>query len=356
MRSKYFGIAAVLFLVFSLSSSGFAFDRGGSGENETKFTGFIESLPSSGLMGNWVVSGTTVRVTNATRVEQEDGRAAVGAVVKVEGRRQSDGSVDATEVEVKQGASNGGGSGGGNGGGSGEGNGGGGNDDNGRGEAEFKGTLESFPQGFIGDWRIGGRTVHVTNATRIETEDGPVAVGAFVEVKGAMRADGSMDATKIEIKSNVAGGDGRDELKGTIEALPGAANFIGDWRVSGRTVRVSAATIIDREHGVVAVGSFVEVKGTMRADGSIDATKIEVKTGVDDREGENVNFKGNIEALPSSSDLMGDWMINGRRVHVLSSTRLKTEHGAFRVGTRVKVKGVQLSSGAVVATRIQVKD
>jgi Domain of unknown function (DUF5666) len=353
MRSKHFGIAAILFLVFGMSSAIFAFDRGGSGENETKFTGFIESLPSSGLIGNWVVSGTTVRVTNATRVEQEDGRAAVGAVVKVEGRRQSDGSVDATEVEVKQGASNGGG----NGGGSGSGNGnGGGNDDNGRGEAEFKGTLESFPQGFIGDWRIGGRTVHVTNATRIETEDGPVAVGAFVEVKGALRADGSMDATKIEIKSNVGGGDGRDELKGTIESLPNTTNFIGDWRVSGRTVRVSAATIIDRENGVVAVGSFVEVKGAMRADGSIDATKIEVKTGVDDREGDNVNFKGNIEALPSSSDLMGDWMINGRRVHVLSSTRLKAEHGAFRVGTRVKVKGVQLSSGAVVATRIQVKD
>ncbi|HVG22005.1 MAG TPA: DUF5666 domain-containing protein [Blastocatellia bacterium] len=341
MRSRCLGIVAVFILASGIFPAGGAFASGG--ENEVKFTGFIESLPPSGLTGNWVVSGTTVRVGSGTRVEQEDGRASIGAVVKVEGRRRSDGSVDATEVEVKEAGPGGGGNGGGN-------------DDNGRGEAEFKGTLESFPQGFIGDWRIGGRIVRVTAATRIETEDGPVAVGAFVEVKGVMRPDGSMNATKIEIKSNVAGGDGRDELKGTIEALPDASNFVGDWRVSGRTVRVTSATIIDQEHGVVAVGSFVEVKGTMRADWSIDATKVEVKTGVDGREGENVNFKGNIEALPTGSDFIGDWMISGRRVHVLSSTRLKAEHGAFRVGTRVKVKGVQLAGGAVVATRIQVKD
>jgi hypothetical protein len=341
MRSKCFAIAAVLLLVFSVSSASVTFAD--HGENEMKFTGFIESLPSSGLIGNWVVSGTTVRVTSGTRVEQEDGRAVVGAVVKVEGARRSDGSVDATQVEVKE-SNSGGGSGGG------------GNDDNGSGEAEFKGTLESFPSGFIGDWRIGGRIVRVTSGTRIETENGPVAVGAFVEVKGTTRADGSIDATKIEIKSNVAGGDGRDELKGTIEALPNTANFIGNWRVSGRTVSVSAATVIDREHGAVAVGAFVEVHGAIQPNGSINATKIEVKTGVEDREGSNVNFKGSIEALPNSSDLMGDWMINGRTVHVTSSTRLKAEHGAFRAGTRVKVKGVQMASGAVVATRIQVRD
>jgi hypothetical protein len=317
----------------------------GSGENEVKLTGTIQSLPSSGLTGNWVVSGTTVRVTNATRIEQEDGRAVVGAIVKVEGRRLSDGSIDATEIEVKT-----------NSGGGGDDDNGGGNDDNDRGEAEFKGTIESFPSGFVGDWRIGGRTIHVTTATRIEAEIGPVAVGAFVEVKGTMRADGTIDATKIEIKSNVGGGDGRDEIKGTIESLPNTTNFIGDWRVSGRTVRVTATTIIDREHGPVIVGAFVEVHGLMRGDGTIDATKIEVKTGVNGNDGENVNFKGRIESLPSTSDFTGDWMISGRRVHVTSSTRFKTEHGTFSVGTRVKVKGIQLTGGAIVATRVQVKD
>jgi hypothetical protein len=171
-----------------------------------------------------------------------------------------------------------------------------------------------------------------------------------------MRADGSIDATKIEIKSNAAGGDGRDEIKGTIESLPNTSNLVGDWRVSGRTVRVTATTIIDREKGPIAVGAFIEVHGLMRADGLIDATKIEVNPGLNGNDGENVNFKGRIEALPSSSNLMGDWTIDGRTVHVTSSTRLKTEHGPFSVGTRVKVKGIQIVGGAIVATRIQVKD
>ncbi|HEX8186270.1 MAG TPA: DUF5666 domain-containing protein, partial [Blastocatellia bacterium] len=80
------------------------------------------------------------------------------------------------------------------------------------------------------------------------------------------------------------------------------------------------------------------------------------KTGVNGNDGENVNFKGRIESLPSTSDFTGDWMISGRRVHVTSSTRFKTEHGTFSVGTRVKVKGIQLTGGAIVATRVQVKD
>ena len=154
----------------------------------------------------------------------------------------------------------------------------------------------------------------------------------------------------------MAGGDGRDEIKGTIQSLPGTANLVGDWRVSGRTVHVTATTIIDRENGPVAVGAFVEVHGLMRADGSIDATKIEINPGISGNDGENVNFKGRIDALPSSSDLRGDWTIDGRTVHVISSTRLKGEHGPFSVGTRVKVKGIQLTGGAIVATRIQVRD
>src|SRR5205085_1870341 len=158
-----------------------------------------------------------------------------------------------------------------------------------------KGTIESFPAGFVGDWTVGGRTIHVTASTRIETNDGPVAVGAFVEVEGRLRADGSMDATKIEVKSNPAGGDGRDELKGIIESLPGTSGFIGDWRVAGRTVHVSTATLINTEHGAVAVGASVEVNGTQQSDGSINATRIEVNPssgGSDSTEGQQAGFKG----------------------------------------------------------------
>ena len=339
MKSRAFRILSIVALVLGMIPTAFA-----GGKHETEFTGNVQSLPGSGFVGDWTVGGRTVHVTSATRINEEDGHITVGATVKVEGRNRSDNSVDATEIELRQ-ASSGGGSG----------------DDNSG--MKFKGTIESFPSGFVGDWRVGGRTIHVTNATRIETENGPVAVGAFVEIKGTVRADGSMDAAKIEVKSNPAGGDGRDELKGTIESLPNTAGFVGDWRVAGRTVHVSSATVIDMEHGAVAVGAFVEVHGTQQPDGSINATRVEVAPGNGggngdggNNEGQPAGFKGTIESLPGTADLIGDWTISGRTVHVVSSTRLRSEHGPFAVGVRVKVKGMLMSDGTVVATKIQVRD
>ncbi len=69
------------------------------------------------------------------------------------------------------------------------------------GNYKFYGTVESLPaNGLTGDWRVSGRTVHVTAATRIEQKHGPVAVGAYVEVKGSQQADSSVNATQIEVK------------------------------------------------------------------------------------------------------------------------------------------------------------
>ena len=65
--------------------------------------------------------------------------------------------------------------------------------------------------------------------------------------------------------------------------------------------------------------------------------------------------KGAIQSLPSSS-LVGDWTVGGRLVHVVSSTKLNAEHGAFVVGARVKVKGLQMADGSVVATKVQLRD
>lgn len=340
MKRNLLKVAALgaLILGFSLGSTALA-----SGENETRFTGIIESLPNTaGFIGDWRVEGRTVHVTSATAIEREDGQVVVGASVKVEGRTRSDNSVDATEIEVKTGS----------------GSGDGGGDDSG--QPQFKGTIQSLPAtgGFIGDWRVGGRTIHVSPATRIEAEYGPVAVGAFVEIKGAVQSDGSMDATKIEVKSNVRGDDGRDELKGAIESLPVGQGFVGNWRVSGRTVHVTLSTILNQEHGAFTIGALVEVKGTMRANGSIDAARIELQgpSSGPGGEGQGANLKGTIQSLPSGPGLIGDWIINNQAVHVTSSTKLKREHGAFAVGTRVKVKGLRLGDGSIVATKIQVRD
>ena len=218
----------------------------------------------------------------------------------------------------------------------------------------FQGTVESFPPGLVGDWRVGGRTIHVSAQCELAQEIGPVAVGAFVEVVGPTLPDGSMTATKIEVKSNPAGGDGRDDLKGAIENLPADSGLLGDWRVAAHTVHVAASTIINTEHGGIALGALVEVTGTARSDGSIDAARIEVNPGApSDGGGSSVTVKGEIESMPAGS-MIGDWTVSGSRIHVTSKTKLKGYYGGgFGVGVRVKVKGIQNADGSVDASKVQ---
>jgi hypothetical protein len=296
-------------------------------EPEIEFKGTIKSLPNTaGFIGDWVVDTRTVHVTSATEIDQEEGKVAVGAVVEVQGGQRADGSVDAKEIQVQEAEQE---------------------------EVNFKGTIMTLPNtmGFIGDWGVGGKTIHVSSATKIDQEEGPVVVGAFVSIEGTQRADGSIDATKIEVLSNPAGDDGRAELEGTIQSLPNTPGFIGDWKVGTRTVHVTPATVIDQEHGVVAVGAQVEVKGTLGADGSLTATKIEVK-GPDQEEPE-ASMKGMVQSLPHTSDMTGDWVVDSTTVHVTSATRLGNQQGAFFVGGRVKVKGGRRADGSIDAARIK---
>src|SRR6266851_6864649 len=71
-------------------------------------------------------------------------------------------------------------------------------------EFEFTGTISSLPntQGFIGDWIVAGRTVHVISATRIEQDGGSPAVGKTVQIEGVLQRDGSVNATEIEVEGN----------------------------------------------------------------------------------------------------------------------------------------------------------
>jgi hypothetical protein len=70
---------------------------------------------------------------------------------------------------------------------------------------------------------------------------------------------------------------GTEEFYGAVESLPGTPGWVGDWTINGRRVQVGPSTRIEREHGQPAVGAQVEVKGQRQPDGSLRATKIEVK-------------------------------------------------------------------------------
>jgi uncharacterized protein DUF5666 len=67
-------------------------------------------------------------------------------------------------------------------------------------EIKLEGVIEQLPPAgqLFGIWMVSRRAVLVTDATEIEEEDGPVRVGAKVDVKGVVQPDGSIMATNIE--------------------------------------------------------------------------------------------------------------------------------------------------------------
>lgn len=224
----------------------------GNGSSEdTSFTGVVESLPASGLIGDWTVSGTVVHVTAATEIDEEGGPVAVGATVDVEGSTGTDGSITASQVDVAESA-----------------------DADSVGEVSFAGVIESMTAGgTIGDWVVSGTTVHVTVATEINAEDGAaIVVGTPVEVQGLSESDGSITASSIDAQSSVS--EASISLTGTLGHRSG---MIGTWRVSHHVVHVDRATKVLRHGHKLTSGSTLRVDGRLRKDGSISAARITVR-------------------------------------------------------------------------------
>lgn len=296
-----------------------------------EFQGVIQTLPTTGLVGDWTISGRKIRVTNTTRINQERGAPALGAIVELEGTMDSAGLITATVIEVKFRPGVGL-------------------------PTTFSGAIEVLPStpGRIGDWKIGGKTVHVTQTTKLLPANASFAIEAQVEVVGIAMNDGTIGALVITLKPVVTPNP-QAKFAGIVEKLPSTLGRIGDWTVSGRIVHVTATTQIKQERGEVAVGSYVEVEGTRQNDGSINATKIEIKLNPNNLP-TAVRFKGTIETLPNTTNQIGTWKVSGRAVNVESKTRIVPNVAAAKVGATVEVFGTRQGDGPVSALAIEIED
>ncbi len=87
---------------------------------------------------------------------------------------------------------------------------------------------------------------------------------------------------------------------------------------------------------------------------TVPATKTPPKTRPADH---TIVFRDLIRELPGTKDLIGDWRVGNRTVHVTSQTRIsRDDDDAVKVGTPAIVKGNALSDGSINATSIQVQD
>lgn len=313
--------------------------RESSGSTRLEFTGRIEQLSDPIKPGEWTVSGRLVTIGETTAIDEEDGRAMIGAVVAVKGVLQSTGKVAATEIEVKKvseiPAS----------------------------RISFSGSIEALPTGgagaeTIGDWKISGRTVRVTSSTRINREVGSIVIGAKVLVSGSVDSAGLITAAVISLTGEPTP-TGYVKFLGTVSAIiadstpGGSSGLSGEWKVGERTITVTSATKIDQENGPAQAGAFVEVEAMTLPDGKLEAKSIEVKRSGGAGSG-YISFSGAIEALPAGNTLYGVWTVAGRTVNVSTSTRLRQEKGDPVVGAFVEVAGNVLPGNSVEAIVIEV--
>lgn len=306
--------------------------------------GNIESLPStSDLLGDWKVAGRTIKVTAQTRITGKTAQLVVGTLVEVRGTVET-GQVLATAVTVIGAEAT-------------------------TGNITFVGEIASIQAtatsstgpSLIGTWRVGARTVQVVAATRIDQSDGLAQVGAIAEVEGTLQPDGAVLAREIEIKRGTGSTISYIRFYGTIETLPNGGTLTGSWVVNGRQVTVGARTRIVRENGAPAVGAYVQVEGSQRTDGTVDAVTIQVERDKDAPAGTIgfLNFYGSVATLPAATDgkFIGEWTVgaNNRKVDVDSRARIETRRGEIKVGAFVEVKGYLLVSGAIRAISITVR-
>ena len=321
-------------------------DGGGQPADLLQLRGAITVIPDGGT-GEWVIGGQTFTADASTELDVEDGPLVVDGCAEVK-YEDTGSALYAHEIDSEPAGDCD--------------TGGGGGDDDGDDDVKRHGLVDSAPAGGReGEWTIGGIVYLANSSTEFETEHGPLAVGACVEVE----SDGATPATakKIETEHQYrCTGTGAEppkaETYGVVSAFP--ADLIGTWMIGGMQFEADANTEFEQEHGPFEIGGTVKVHFYTDENDVHHALEIKSKFGsgddeddVDDQRGEEGHAFGIIDGLPAGNTLLGQWSIGGIAYEVDASTDLEAEHSPFAVGARVRVEYHTKEGGLRVADEIE---
>lgn len=200
-------------------------------EVKVRFRGQIEAMSAQA----WTVDGQTVRINANTRIDESEGRAAVGGTATVLALRQEDESLLAVEIQIAR------------------------PPPTPEQPFEFQGLIESWS---ATQWVVGGHALIVNGDTTIQ---GSPQTGLLAEVKALRQSDGSLLAKNIVVRFGE-----EVQFEGVIQMISA-----GQWVVEGVTVRIDAQTQIG---GTPAVGAIAEVQGLQLPDGAVLGRRIEVQS------------------------------------------------------------------------------
>jgi len=222
-------------------------------------------------------------------------------------------------------------------------------------ETEFHGQVTAIDGTTL---TVGDRTVTVTDATVIRQNGANVAlsaiaIGSFVEIDGALQADGTVLARRISIEDEQHEA-GRVALVGALTAIDGNKLTVG-----GVLVTLSASTEILRgdvkvDASTLKIGDRLLVRGQVQADQSIAATRVRV-LGDDDQEEEDFHVTGEVTAVSSDR---GTFSIGDTLMAVDAHTQFEGFGGPasladLKVGDRVDAEVVKQADGSLLAKEVR---
>ena len=211
-----------------------------------------------------------------------------------------------------------------------------------------EGPIESIDL-VAGTFSVLGQTVRVDAATSFDDDIDPATVEGlnvndFVEVSGFFLADGTISATRIELRS-VAG---EFELTGIVSNLSGMT-----FEINGFSIDFSAAMLDNFPGGAPENGQLVEAKGdSLGASGELIATRVEFKGGDFGEDGDRAEVEGFITRFVSATD----FDVEG--IPVITNAQTVFENGTsadLALNRKVEVEGDINASGTIVATEVEIE-
>ncbi len=295
-------------------------------------TGPVESVnvPGSSL----VVLGQTVLVRAETSFDDGFSPASiegvnVGQIVEVSGQFDADGNIVATRIEPKPAGT----------------------------QFEVHGTVAALDAAnFL--FNLGGLTVDYSSATLDNFPGGQISNGDFVEAKGmALGGGGELLATRVELEALLPGANDGDriEIEGFITRFVSAQDF----DVAGVPVTTTASTVFEGgDANDLGPNIKVEAEGDLDANGTLVATKIDI------RRAKAVRAIANVDAVNAANDSV---VMLGITVNVDALTRFEDKSSAdvdpltladINAGEYLEIRGDErpAGSGMILATILERED
>jgi hypothetical protein len=305
--------------------------------------GRVESLPPTMPAGSLVVAGRTVTTSDATQIEQGGSQKTfddllIGMRVHVKGTASGT-AVAATHITIQNTIT--------------------------WIPVTINGIVESLSgaadlfEMTVNDRLVKGDalTVYFGNGGRDDFSS--LKVGLRVEIKGQQR-NGYVYAERLHVNDPEPEDDDDDDqqqsasIHGTLTAMTGTVPAL-TLTVGGTTVRTNAGTVVQRRGDFqtleqLRVGQSLHVVGDRRADGSLDARRIQIE---EDAVGGVVEIAGPAGSVSGTCPSLR-FTVMGYSVATNGSTAF--EGGAcstLRSGNQVNVTGTRQADGSILATRVR---